>query len=399
MRKNSGLILFLWLSGIVAGMQFAKFSSTIELIQTETGIEALYSGWLLSALGIISIFFGVTSGVIVSRFPPLKMVVVFLWWAAASSLLQALFTMPGIMLAVRILEGFSQLILVSAAPTALLKFTPKRYQALIMTFWGTFFGAAFLFMNVLQGPLIGLGGWKAIFYGHALFSAAVAIALSFYLKSDTVSEAAGQSSQNNKPSFISQHKAAYKETGSLLPGLLFGCHTIMYLVFLTYIPQWFNQSYPNQHIKSSFLLISMPLFSLAGTFLSGIILNKLQKPPLAVIQYAFGTMIALCILIIYNPGDIFFLAVASVILMCSGVLQGTIFAAIPSLSDDSTIHAYANGTITQMGNIGTTIGAPIFSTLLISFGWNGAFLLPVASSLAGILIIIGFRRKMGKSIN
>ena len=35
MRKKNLFILFLWLSGIVAGMQFAKFSSTIGLIQTE----------------------------------------------------------------------------------------------------------------------------------------------------------------------------------------------------------------------------------------------------------------------------------------------------------------------------------------------------------------------------
>lgn len=397
MRKNFLLILFLWLSGIVAGMQFAKFSSTIGLIQAEVGINPLYSSWLLSSLGIIGIVLGVTSGVIVSRFSPLKMVVAFLWWAAAS-LLQALFSQPGVMLAVRILEGFSQLILVSAAPTALLKVTPKRYQALVMTFWGTYFGVAYLIINVLQGSLTQWGGWKAIFYGHALFSAGVALVLSLLLRTDSTSEDAGQPSQDhNKLSFISQHKAVYKETGSLLPGLLFVCHTLMYLVFLTYIPLRFNQSYPEELLKSNFLQISMPLFSLLGTFLSSVILNKVQKSPLILIKYAFGTMIGLCVLIIFNSGAAFFLAVASAILMCSGVLQGAIFATIPYLSDDSTIHAYANGTITQMGNIGTTVGPPVFSTLLVYFGWNLAFVFPMVSSLAGILLILAFRKKLDSS--
>jgi len=394
MRKKILFILFLWLSGIVAGMQFAKFSSTIGLIQTEVGINPLYSGWLLSSLGIIGIIFGVTSGVIVSRFSPLKMVVAFLWWAAVSSLLQALFTQPGVMLTVRIFEGFSQLILVSAAPTALLKATPKRYQTLVMTFLGTFFGVAFLVMNILQEPIIQRGGWKAIFYSHALFSAGVALVLSLFLRTTSTSEEADQPSQaNNELSFISQHKAAYKETGSLLPGLLFGCHTLMYLVFLTYLPLWFNQNYPDELLKSSFLLISMPLFSLVGTFLCGIILNKVQRSPLILIQYTFCTMIGLCVLIIFSSGAIFFLAAASAILTCAGVLQGAIYATIPYLSDDSTIHAYANGTITQMGNIGTTVGAPVFSTLLIYCGWNVAFAFPMVSSLAGILLILAFRRK------
>jgi len=64
------------------------------------------------------------------------------------------------------------------------------------------------------------------------------------------------------------------------------------------------------------------------------------------------------------------------------------------LSDDSTIHAYANGAITQMGNIGTTVGAPVFSTLLFYFGWNVAFVFPMVCSLAGILLILAFRRKI-----
>lgn len=396
MGKKIILILFLWLSGIVAGMQFAKFSSTIGLIQTEIGINQLYSGWLLSSLGIIGIALGITAGVIVSRYSPFKMVIAFLWWAAAASLLQALFSHPVFMLSVRIFEGFSQLILVSAAPTALLKITPKRYQPFIMTLWGTFFGVAYLIMNILQNPLIQLGGWKAIFYGHALFSAVVALVLLLCMRAASTPENAAQTTLqgHNNLSFISQHKAVYKETGSLLPGLLFGCHALMYLVFLTYIPQRFNQSYPEELFKNSFLLISMPLFSTAGTFVSGIILNKSQKSPLILIQYTFATMIGLFFLIIFNNGPVFFLATASAILFCAGILQGSVFATIPYLSNDSTIHAYANGAITQMGNIGTTVGPPIFSTLLIYFGWNVAFVFPMVSSLAGILLIFAFRKKL-----
>ncbi len=398
MGKKTLLIVLLWLSGIVAGMQFAKFSATMGIIQTEVGINPLYSGWLLSSLGIIGIIFGVTSGVIVSRFPPVKMVALFLFWAAACSFLQTLFLTPSTLLTVRIIEGFSQLILVSAAPTALLQVTPKRYQSVVMTFWGTFFGAAFLLMNLLQDLIIQYGGWKAIFRCHAIFSVVVALALMLFLKEDTKNKDAEQ--MGSKLSFAQQHMVAYKALGSLLPGLLFGCHTTMYLVFLTYIPQWFNQNYPHEMLKSNFLLVSMPLFSLFGTFLSGVILNKLIKSPMVLITYAFSTMICLCLFIIFNNNAIMFLILASSILTCAGVLQGSVFASIPYLSDDSTIHAYANGTITQMGNIGSTIGAPIFSTLLIAFGWKAAFILPVLSSVIGIVVVSVYfaRRKKAGAI-
>jgi len=397
MRKTL-FIIFLWFSGVAAGMQFAKFSAAIGLIQIDVGISPVYSGWLLSSLGIISIIFGVTSGVIVSRFSPVKMVIAFLWWASAASFLQAIFSQPGVMLAVRLLEGFSQLILVSAAPTALLVVAPKQYQALVMTLWSSFFGAAFLAMNVLQGLLIQWDGWKGIFYGHALFSAVVAMVLLLFLKMPSTSKI-GDQQNHNKISFISQHKSVYKETGSLLPGLLFCCHTLMYLVFLTYLPQRFNHSYPEELLKSNFLQISMPFFSLFGTFLSGVILNRIRKSPLILIKYTFCTMLVLCTLLIINTESVFFLSAASFILLCSGILQGAIFAAIPYLSDDSTIHAYANGAITQMGNIGTSVGPPIFSMLLIYFGWNIAFIFPVISSLAGILIVFAFREKINSAVS
>ena len=143
----------------------------------------------------------------------------------------------------------------------------------------------------------------------------------------------------------------------------------------------------------------MPFFSLFGTFLSGVILNKIRKSPLVLIKYTFCTMLVLCTFFIIKIEAVIFLSAASFILLCSGVLQGAIFAAIPYLSDDSTIHAYANGAITQMGNFGTTAGPPIFSTLLIYFGWNIAFIFPVISSLAGILIIFAFRRKINPAVS
>lgn len=53
--KKALLGLFLWLAGIVAGMQFAKFSSAIGLMQSDLGIDPLFGGWLLSSLPAFSL--------------------------------------------------------------------------------------------------------------------------------------------------------------------------------------------------------------------------------------------------------------------------------------------------------------------------------------------------------
>lgn len=137
--KDIIIIILFWLAGIVAGTQFAKFSVTIELIQIATGINELYVGWLLSSLGVIGIIFGATSGVITGRYSPIKIVIYSLFGAGLCSIFQAVLPQPNIMIIIRLLEGITQLLIVSASPTAMLIYTQKKYQSLVMAVWGTFF--------------------------------------------------------------------------------------------------------------------------------------------------------------------------------------------------------------------------------------------------------------------
>jgi nitrate/nitrite transporter NarK len=73
----------------------------------------------------------------------------------------------------------------------------------------------------------------------------------------------------------------------------------------------------------------------------------------------------------------------------SGIIQGSAFSLIPYISQTTEDQTNANGTVTQLGNLGSTFGPPVFSYFL-TFGKNSliviVMLLSVLGAITGIII-------------
>ncbi len=394
-RKALVHVLVLYLAGVIAGMQFAKFSVTIDLLQQNLGVSVVYSSWILSALGSMGMLFGATIGVIVGRFSSLKLLAGGLWFAGMISLGQPLLTQPSLLMTSRILESFTQLIIVSAAPTAMLMCTEKKDQPMVMALWGSFFSVAFLLVQGVAPWLLQRWGWHSIFYTHGVVTLLVAMGVTFFaIHSSTQGAGRGeQATHFTFRVFVKQHKEVYGRRGSALPSLLFMTYTMVYLAFLTYIPMLFQQRYGIGSSLERLLIVGMPILSLVGTAISSVVLRSKIIPPLGVLIAAYVGMIISVIFLMTPLPTTMFLVVAFCFVTGSGVLQSTIFGIIPYLSDNPTTHAYANGGIAQMGNIGTTLGSPIFAMLLV-YGWSVALLLPIICSLLGVIIICTFSKRV-----
>ncbi len=395
-KKSWFHVAVLYLAGIIAGMQFAKLSVTIEYIQASLGVSAIYSSWILSALGSMGLLFGATIGVIVGRYSPFTLLAGGLWTAGVISFLQPLLGNPALLMASRVGESFTQLMIVSAAPTAMLMCTEKKYQTTVMALWGSFFSVAFLLVQGVAPWVLSTWGWEAIFYGHGLVTFLVACGVTMFATQSDLLQGGG--SKRNQDSFtfrlfIKQHKEVYGRIGSALPSMLFMTYTMVYLAFLTYIPMLFQQRYGVGSSLERVLIVGMPLLSLGGTLISGIALRCKRVSPFTILTSAYlGMIITVGFLMIPSSATLFTLA-ALCFVTGSGVLQSTIFGIIPYLSDNPTTHAYANGGIAQMGNMGTTLGAPIFA-ILLTYGWSFALLFPIFWSLVGISIIMLFSKRI-----
>lgn len=381
--KNLSLIILFWFSGIIAGAQFSKFALITPVLQNTYGLDLVYSNFLISSLGILGIIFGASIGIIAGRFSPKRLVVISLILAGIISLAQTVIPFNSLFLLIRILEGMTQLILVTATPTAMLLVADKKYKSHTMALWGTFFSIAFTVSNMIGPMMISRWGWQSFFYLHA--TAAIFIGTILYFISSPVFSTVQQAEKQHR-SIIKQHVDIYAEHESSLPGILFGLHTLFFMLLLVFLPQFFSYRFPENANLSAIMLTLLPLVSLAGTFLSGIFTKAFKGSPIISIMSVFaGQALLISANCFFNTGIAVLFASSLLMLVNSGLIQGLIFVIIPYLSDNPKHHAHANGAVSQMGNLGATLGIPLFTMLMVNFSWKAAFAFPVICCLAGLV--------------
>ncbi|MEZ5911610.1 MAG: MFS transporter [Paracoccaceae bacterium] len=96
---------------------------------------------------------------------------------AALSFVQAAMLPLPVMLASRVLEGLSHLVIVVAAPTLIARLAAPADRGLAMSLWSTFFGVTFALTAGLGPPLVARAGLGALVLVHALWMTGVLLAL------------------------------------------------------------------------------------------------------------------------------------------------------------------------------------------------------------------------------
>lgn len=380
-------VIMLWLAGVYAAMQFAKFSTSFDslLAHYQSSPSTISIG--LSSVGIMGLIFGTVAGVLSGKLGHKKVLLASLLLGSSLSFLQSFLPDIEYLLFSRILEGLSHLGVVVSAPTLMISISEKRHQAICMGLWGTFFGVAFALMGWFGNQLLHIGGLSLLYQSHAILILPIFIYLSLYLKPsqrDNVKEhtQAKQEASLNQleviQAFIKDLVSLYKNPTSLLPGLVFLFHTSMFVSLLTFIPRLSEDlDTKNQ------LFIVLPLVSIAGTFLAGVLAQYwFTAQRVGTLAYAGVAFFSLLTFINIDSPTHFY-AFAICLLIFSGLVAGSAFAMIPALVKEASEQAKSNGAIAQLGNLGASIGPPVFAATLVRFDSLGMMLAILALCFAG----------------
>ncbi|MEZ5110789.1 MAG: MFS transporter [Microbacteriaceae bacterium] len=375
-------VIVLLACGIAAAMMFAKVAAIFVPVREHFASDDVLIGLAISLPGLLACVLGVTAGVLVGELGARRVLLACMATGAALSLVQGLALPLWLFLLTRTLEGVAHLGVVVAAPVLIIGLSAPRQRGLVMAIWGSFFGTAFALAGWL-GPLIeARGGPGLVFTAHGVLMAAL-LALTLVLLPRTT----GAPTRRERLSwrrFGAEHLASYRDPRALLPGAIFVWHTLMYTSLVTFIPLFGGPA------DVGMLLIWMPLLSIVGTLAAGLAIRVLPRPAL-VAATGFLLVAALTLALwwaISGMRDI--VALALVLMVFSGLIQGAAFSLIPALSTDPAVNARANGTITQLGNLGNLLGSPLFAAALAAsmVGTLGEFgamaLLVVALCVAGI---------------
>lgn len=330
------LIAALYLTGLIAGMQFTKISMTL------TGLASVYPGWpvafAVSGVAVIGILFGVMAGGITASVGPRRAI---LWALGASAVVggvEALLPPFPVFMALRVVEGAGHLVLVVAVPTLMARLAAPKDSAMVMGLWATFFGVGFAIAALLMGDNL-----RAAYGGHAVF-AAVMLGVLWALLPRGVAVA-----RRPLPR-LSDHLMIYSTPRLFAPGLGHGIYAMLFLALITFLPA---------ALGALWLAPTLPLAGIVGSFLAGVLARWIA--PGTLVWTTFVAMAALfAITMVSGPAAPYVLILTMAL---SGIAAGAGFAAVPWLNPADDDRALSNGALAQLGNIGTFTGTPVLATL------------------------------------
>jgi MFS transporter, DHA1 family, inner membrane transport protein len=369
------LALAIWCAGLGAAAQFGKMSVLYDQLglayPAHQGVEI---GILISLIGTIGLIFGTTSGRIVMARGPRRVMLGALILGAVVSLLQSLMLPYPVMLATRIPEGISHLAIVVVGPTAIAATATPRWQGLVMTLWGSFFGLTFTVLGLYGPEIAETHGIGRLFQYHAIWLLLCAAGLWLLMPRDPPRPDLPQQS------LLNLHLTTYRSPTIAAPALGFVCYTVTYVAILTLLPHAVQPAW------STTTAVAMPLVSILVSLTLGVFLLRfVTAVRLVQIGFAITILAALGLFATWGhgPSETIF---ACVIAASMGIAQGASFAAIPQLNPSPEHRALAAGAIAQLGNLGTTTGTPMLALIIAASGITGLTLFLITFSALGIAL-------------
>jgi MFS family permease len=366
-KTNWKLIAAIFVAGLFAAAQFGKLTLTLEVMQDTYSKASAWVPTLISIVGIVGLVFGVVAGPVIARVGMVRILRLSLIVGAAMSLIQAVLPPFEVFALTRIVEGFSHLGLVIAAPTLLAAASNDKDRPFAMGIWAAFFGASLAITAFFLPKILMSGGLPLLFGLHGVGMLLIAVVLTKMLP-------ANSPEPDLTPGFIKAYRTLYTHSNLLLPGMGFVWYTGIYIALIAVLPL------ANPMTASQ--IATIPLVSIAGTIGAGVVARVIAPNYLSIAGYIASAVFMIAIWLGFNS----MLVLYSLFFFMGGIPTGA-FAAIAYFNKTTLDRARATGGITHLGNIGTTLGTPL---MVISFqiaGLSGVTAMVILCCVAGVISI------------
>lgn len=367
-----GLIVALWVAGLCAAAQFAKISVIFPELLRYYPDAGSAAGFLVSLLSLLGVVLGLFAGMAVATFGTRNLLLGALLLGGLISLYQATLPPFSLLLASRLVEGASHLVIVVAAPTLIAQLSSERHRAAAMTLWGTFFGVAFAIVAWFGLPLVKIHGPASLFVIHAMAMLLIAAVLLAMLPQEKAPP--HHTPVLNFQDIFQQHVDTYKSAFIAAPALGWLFYTLSFVSLLTLLP---NYVAPEQR---AFVIGALPLASILSSLTLGVFLLRYREAIDVVILGFMAAVLCSAVLWFY-PGSV---AGCLALFAALGLVQGASFASVPQLNTNNQSRAHANGALAQMGNLGNLSGTPLLLLMTGSLGFHGLIMFVVACYVCGL---------------
>ena len=366
-KTNWILIAAIFVAGLFAAAQFGKLTLTLAVIQNTYPDEKAWVPSLVSIVGIVGLIFGVVAGNLISRIGMSRIVLLALMVGGALSLIQSFLPPIWLFAFTRLIEGFSHLGLVIAAPTIIASVSTDADRPFAMGIWAAFFGASFAVTAFFLPTILDTGGLTLLFALHGVGMLAVAAVLWRMLPTDrpVVSLASG---------FMRSYRNLYSTPNLLLPGAGFVWYTATYIALLAVFPIALN--------LSATTIAMIPLVSIAGTIGAGVVAKSFAPHHVSIAGYIGSAVLMIAIWFGFDTATTLY-----ALFFVMGAIPTGAFGSIAHFNSTTSERAGATGGVTHFGNIGTTFGTPLMVLAYQSAGLSGVTLMVLICCIGGVTSI------------
>lgn len=155
MNRSWKHIVWLWLIGVLAAAQLAKFAVMAPILRERFGLTLAQAGFLISLLEIGGALFGFEAGLLIGRLGARRLLIAGLALLASASAAEGVGESSTMLFAARAVEGMGYLLVVIAAPTLIIAVANERSRSAALALWSTFVPVGMAFGSVVTGTMVG----------------------------------------------------------------------------------------------------------------------------------------------------------------------------------------------------------------------------------------------------
>jgi MFS family permease len=314
-QRTDWLAIFvIFLSGLVAAMQFAKVAPIMNTIGAELGLDAVGAGLAVSIIGLVGILFAITVGAIVSAIGTGRGILIALFGGGLIAIAGGWSPGAFTFLASRFCEGFSHLLIVVCAPALMSAHAAQKDKPVALSIWGCFFGLGFAIASAAAPLIVPYAGWRGFMMSHGAAMLIIGVMAKLVLaRSGHIDQRTALPSLR---AIVNTHVEVFRSGGPLLLSLTFCAYTILFLAALTFLTlylateaSWAPESVGAFMSVASFVTL---IFTLVAGFLvkAGVTLFQSFAAAFA------GLAITSIAVFVFHPGTVMLVALIMVMMAC-----------------------------------------------------------------------------------
>jgi MFS family permease len=387
--KAWAVTLAVFLASVAVAANRFKPPPVMQVLIADLNVDMVTGGWFMGVASLASVALAIPTAFILTRLGLRLTGTIALGCTVAGAVLGALAHNAEMMLAGRIVEGFSIGLIAVVAPTAISMWFEPRERGMPLGLWATWVPVGNVIMFNVAHPLLNAFGWQAVWWFGALLAAVAlgvfAVVVTEPQQVDGQADAAGR---NGTRSSLRAFMRTLLSLPAWLLGLSFGLFGFAVIGYNTWAPAYLNEALSIAPATASFYASLMFLAAIPGNLAAGWAVDRTSRRH-ALLTAAFavtGLMLAWS----FGLGAVWMVAPYMLTMgFFSNWIPTVTFTLAPEKIPSVEFAGLGLAIAISLGNVGSLVGPPVLAAAVEGGEWTAGSTLVVLAMAAGGLATLG----------